>query len=72
MARKNRSHYIVFTKCLNPDAKNSSDYRFEVCDSASYDAERGDHIPFEKCISYTSEGYRLSYAVSILTYSLVD
>ncbi len=72
MARKNRSHYIVFTKCLNPDAKNSSDYRFEVCDSASYDAERGDHIPFESCISYTSEGYRLSYAVSMLTYSLAD
>lgn len=70
MPRKNRSHYIVFTKCLNPEAKNSADYRFEVCDSASYDAERGDHVPFESCISYTSEGYRMSYAVSMLTFNI--
>ncbi|MBR4296258.1 MAG: Ig-like domain-containing protein [Clostridia bacterium] len=72
MPRKNRTHYIVFTKCVNPEAKNPNDYRFEVCDSASSTAARGDHVLFEECISYTSEGYRMSNAVSIITWDVVD
>lgn len=72
MPQRNRSHYIVFTKCLNPEAKNPSDYVFEVCDSASYTAEGGDHVTFENCISYTSEHYRYSNAVSILTWNIKD
>lgn len=63
---KGRTHYIVFTRCLNPEEKNSSKYRFEVSDSASYDPEGGDHVPFEQCISYTAQGYRLSQARSII------
>ena len=69
---RNRTHYIVFTKCVNPEEKNPNNYRFEVCDSASYDAARGDHVLFEECISYTSEGYRMSSAVSMITWSIVD
>ncbi len=68
--RGSRTHYIVFTKCLNPSEKNPSKYRFEVCDSASSDAARGDHVPFESCISYTSEGYRMSNAVSMVTWNI--
>ena len=64
---KGRTHYIVFTKCLNPEEKNTSKYRFEVCDSAAYDANKGDHVPFEQCISYTAQGYRLSQARSIIS-----
>ncbi|MEE0970089.1 MAG: Ig-like domain-containing protein [Clostridia bacterium] len=67
-----RTHYIVFTKCLNPTEKDPANYRFEVCDSASYDAARGDHIPFEKCISYTSEEYRMSNAISIIKWNIGD
>ena len=48
---KNRTHYIVFTRCINPEEKNPSKYRFEVSDSAAYDANRGDHVPFEQSIS---------------------
>lgn len=69
---KGRTHYIVFTKCLNPEEKNTNNYKFEVCDSASYDAARGDHVLFENCISYTSEGYRYSNAVSIITWDIND
>ena len=69
---KGRTHYIVFTKCLNPDETNPRNYKFEVCDSASYDAARGDHVPFEKCISYTSEGYRMSSAVSMICWYVAD
>jgi len=67
---RGRTHYIVFTKCLNPEEKNTNNYKFEVCDSASYDAARGDHVQFEKSISYTSEGYRYSNAVSIITWNV--
>ena len=66
---KGRTHYIVFTKCLNPEEKNASKYRFEVCDSAAYDANKGDHVPFEQCISYTAQGYRLSQARSIISFN---
>lgn len=69
---RNRTHYIVFTKCVNPGEKNPNNYKFEVCDSASYDAARGDHVLFEESISYTSEGYRMSSAVSMITWSIVD
>ena len=65
---KGRTHYIVFTRCINPEEKNPSKYRFEVSDSASYDPERGDHVPFEQCISYTAQGYRLSQARSIIAF----
>ena len=68
----NRTHYIVFTKCLNPTEKNPKNYKFEVCDSASYDAARGDHVPFEKSISYTAENYRMSNAVSMITWNVVE
>ncbi len=68
-----QTHYIVFTKCLNPTEKNPANYRFEVCDSAAYNASQGDHVPFEECISYVSRGqkYRMSNAVSILTFDVV-
>ncbi len=69
---RNRTHYIVFSKCLNPTEKNPKNYKFEVCDSASYDAARGDHVPFEKSISYTAEGYRMSSAVSMITWEIID
>ena len=66
---RGRTHYIVFTRCINPEEKNPSKYRFEVSDSASYDPERGDHVPFEQCISYTAQGYRLSQARSIIAFN---
>ncbi len=69
---RNKTHYIVFTKCLNPEEKNSNNYKFEVCDSASYDAARGDHVPFEKSISYTAEGYRMTNAVAIITWDILN
>lgn len=69
---KNRTHYIVFTKCVNPEEKNPNNYKFEVCDSASYDAARGDHVLFEQSISYAVEGYRMSSAVSMISWSIVD
>ena len=69
---RNRTHYIVFTRCINPEETNPNNYRFEVCDSASYDAARGDHVLFEESISYKSEGYRMSSAVSIITWNIVD
>lgn len=72
LASKNRSHYIVFTKCVNPEEKNPNNYTFEVCDAASYDAQRGDHVLFEQSISYISEGYRMSNAVSMITWSIAD
>lgn len=68
-ASRNMTHYIVFTECVNPEAK-PSEYRFIVSDSAASDAARGDHVPFEKCLSYTSQGYRLSNAVSIITWNI--
>lgn len=71
-ASRNRTHYIVFTKCVNPEEKNPNNYRFEVCDSASYDAARGDHVLFENSISYLSEGYRMSSAVSMITWHIAD
>ncbi len=69
---RNRTHYIVFTKCINPTEKNPKNFKFEVCDSASYDAARGDHVPFERSISYTAEGYRMSNAVSMISWDIID
>ncbi len=53
------NHYVVFTKCLNPEEKNSSKYIFEVCDSAAYNPEDGENVQFENSLSYKI-GYRLS------------
>ncbi len=62
-----KSHYIVFTRCYNPEEKDPSKYRFEVSDSAAYSRAEGDHVPFESCTSYKWEHYRLGHARSIIT-----
>ncbi len=63
------SHYIVVTKCLNPNAK-PEDYRFQMYDSASYKREKGNNVPFEQTISY-SGGYRFSNMIRMHVFDFV-
>ena len=66
----NSSHYLLFTKCVNPQEKNPNNYQFIVCDPASYTGKDGDHVLFEKSYSYLTIGYRYSHAVAIEEWSL--
>ncbi len=67
----NNTHYIVITKCLNPEEKNSSKLRFAVSDPAAYKAEDGDNVAFEDSTAYKM-GYRYSSIRSIITYERVS
>lgn len=67
------SHYFLFTKCLNPEEKNVSKLRFEVCDPAAYatgTTQKGDHVPFEESYSYVSLGYRMWNITCMLTWNV--
>lgn len=71
MKKWGASHYLLFTSCVNPEEKDPNNYRFIVCDSASYDRENGAHVLFENSYSYVSLGYRFSSMVSIEEWNLV-
>lgn len=55
-------HYIVFNKCINPDAKYSSQYQFLVSDPVSFERYDADNVLFEKSYSYRKLNYRFSNA----------
>ncbi len=71
MKKWNSSHYLLFTKCVNPEEKNPNNYQFIVCDPASYTGSDGDHVLFEKSYSYLTLGYRFYNMVSIEEWNLV-
>lgn len=64
------SHYFLFTKCVNPDEKNPNNYKFIVCDPAAYGLAQGDNVPFEKCYSYLSLGYRYYQTMCMLVWDV--
>ena len=64
------NHYLLFTKCVNPEETNPNKYKFIVCDPAAYTPDQGDNVPFEKCYSYVSLGYRYSGATCMLTWNV--
>ncbi len=66
------SHYLLFTKCVNPESTNPYGYKFIVCDPAAYTASQGDNVPFEKCYSYLSLGYRYSCATCMIVWDVVE
>lgn len=66
------SHYLVFTKVLNPDAENPEDYQFLVCDPAAYDPEDGNNVLFEESTSYKNLYYRYSHMLSLITFTVSD
>ncbi len=61
-----KNHYIVFTKCINPEEKTSSKLKFMVCDSAAYLPQNGDNVLFEESTSYIYEGYRYRNIASVM------
>ncbi len=63
--RGSNNHYLVFTECINPDEKYTSKLKFMVCDSAAYDPENGDYVPFEMSTSYLVEAYRYANIRSV-------
>lgn len=62
-------HYLVFTKCLNPDDPNGN-YEFLVCDSSAVNASDGDNVPFTSSYSYTRIGYRYSNITAVQYYTV--
>ncbi|MBR6708676.1 MAG: RICIN domain-containing protein [Clostridia bacterium] len=66
------SHYLLFTKCVNPEETNPNNYKFIVCDPAAYDTKQGDNIPFEQSYSYRSLGYRYYHRSCMLVWDVVD
>ncbi len=67
-----KNHYLVFTECLNPNEKYSSNLKFMVCDSAARSPEEGDYVPFEKSTSYVIEGYRYKNIKSVAYFSYAE
>ena len=70
--RTYQSHYLLFTKCVNPEETNPYNYKFIVCDPAAYTMSQGDNIPFEQCYSYVSLGYRYSGITCMLAWNVVE
>ena len=70
--RTYQNHYLLFTKCVNPEETNPNRYKFIVCDPAAYTMSQGDNIPFEQCYSYVSLGYRYSGITCMLAWDVVD
>ncbi len=68
----NGSHYIVVTKCVNPTASNSNDYKFFIYDSAALKREQGDNVLFEDSISYQTMRYTYSHMISMITFGLAE
>ncbi len=66
------SHYIVITKCINPDAANPNDYQFLVCDPAAYDPEDGNNVLFEQSTSYKDLYYRYYDMWTLTTFTVAD
>ncbi|NLK39075.1 MAG: Ig domain-containing protein [Clostridiales bacterium] len=71
MNRGKDSHFLVFTKCINPDEKNPNKYEFLVCDPAAYTPGEGAHVRFEDSISYRSMHYRYGHMTMIQTIDIV-
>ncbi len=71
MKKWNSSHYLLFTKCVNPEEKNPNNYQFIVCDPASYTGSDGDHVLFERSYSYLTLGYRFGNMITIEEWNLV-
>lgn len=64
------NHYLLFTKCVNPEETNPYNYKFIVCDPAAYAASQGDNVPFEQCYSYVNLGYRYSGITCMLAWNV--
>lgn len=72
LARPGKSHYVVFSKCINPEETTSSKIRFKVFDAAGYYPENGDGVDFEKSTAYIYEGYRYTSIRSVLIFDVVS
>lgn len=70
LSTSTKNHYIVFTKCINPEEKTNSKLKFMVCDSAAYLPENGDNVLFEESTSYIYEGYRYRNIASVMYFEL--
>ncbi len=66
------SHYVVFGKCLNPEAKNQYDLEFEVYDPLGYTADQGDGVSYERTASYLVGGFGMGTMYSAMIYDLAD
>ena len=67
----NRTHYVVFTECLNPNDPYGN-YEFRICDSAASDPALGDNVPFKESISYLSSGYSYRSIFMYSVYNIVE
>ncbi|MCQ2353779.1 MAG: hypothetical protein MJ102_01600 [Clostridia bacterium] len=67
-----KSHYVVFTECINPKETDPTRYRFKVYDAAGYFPENGDCIEFEQSTAYTYEGYRYTSMRAVLIFDTVS
>jgi hypothetical protein len=54
------THYIVFNRCLNPDAENPNDYIFTITDPAAVEPTIALDTVFEESYAYKILHYRLS------------
>ena len=70
LSTSTKNHYIVFTKCVNPEEKTSSKLKFMVCDSAAYLPQNGDNVLFEESTSYIYEGYRYRNIASVMYFTI--
>ncbi len=59
------THFVLFTKCLNPEETRASRLKFLISDAMSTDGTDGYNVPFEESASYKA-GYRYSNITSFL------
>ncbi len=67
LSRGNRSHYVVLSRCLNPDAESAYQYDFEFYDPAGYYRENGDGV----VLNSTTSALYLHYSYASIAQLIV-
>ena len=71
-SRGDNSHYVVISRCLNPDAPKSSMYEFEFFDPAGYWRENGDGVPLNSTTSALYLHYSYASIAHLIVVDTVD
>ncbi|MCQ2426916.1 MAG: RICIN domain-containing protein [Clostridia bacterium] len=69
LCRGENTHYVVISRCLNPDAKYASQYEFEFYDAAAYLRSEGDGVGLKET---TSNRYMYYSYASIAALIIID
>jgi len=72
LCRGENTHYVIISRCLNPDAQYSSQYEFEFYDSAAYLRYEGDGVALKDTTSNRYMHYSLASIAALIIIDTPD